>query len=42
MRDWLKNRLGVPENWDKYDYQEQRYSFEDVEEILLDYDRARP
>ena len=37
MRDYLKNKLGVPENWDKYDYQTQRYSFEDIEEILQTY-----
>ena len=37
MRNYLKNKLGVPENWDKYDYQTQRYSFEDIEEILETY-----
>ena len=34
LRDYLKERLGVPNNWDKFDYQTQRYSFEDIEEIL--------
>ena len=33
-RQILKNRLGVPENWDKHDYRIQRYSFEDIEEIV--------
>ena len=37
MRDYLKNKLCVPENWDEYDYQTQRYSFEDIEEILQKY-----
>jgi hypothetical protein len=37
MRDYLKNKLSIPENWDKYDYQTQRYSFEDIEEILQTY-----
>jgi hypothetical protein len=32
----LINRLGVPENWDKYDYQTQRYSFDDMQEVLED------
>lgn len=26
--------FGIPENWDKYDYQTQRYSFDDMEEAL--------
>jgi len=34
LRDYLKERLGVPNNWDKFDYQTQRYSFEDIEDIL--------
>jgi hypothetical protein len=34
LRDYLKERLGVPDNWDKFDYRTQRYSFEDIEEIL--------
>lgn len=30
----LKDRFGVPENWDKYDYQTKRYSFDDMHEVL--------
>ena len=41
MRDYLKNKLGVPENWDKYDYQTQRYSFEDIEEIFQTYKKEQ-
>lgn len=33
---YLKERLSVPENWDKYDYRMAKYSFEDVLEICED------
>ena len=33
IEDQLKKRLGVPENWDKHDYEHGRYSFNDVLEI---------
>lgn len=36
LKQELIDRLGVPENWDKYDYQTQRYSFDDIEEVLED------
>lgn len=36
LKQELKDRLGVPDNWDKYDYQTQRYSFEDMYEVLDD------
>lgn len=36
LKQELINRLGVPENWDKYDYQTQRYSFDDMQEVLED------
>lgn len=36
LKQKLVNRLGVPENWDKYDYQTQRYSFDDMHEVLTD------
>jgi len=36
LKKELKDRLGVPENWDKYDYQTQRYSFDDMQEVLED------
>ena len=36
LKQELIDRLGVPENWDKYDYQMQRYSFDDMQEILED------
>ena len=36
LKQELIDRLGVPENWDKYDYQTQRYSFEDMQEALED------
>jgi hypothetical protein len=39
MKEFIKNKLGVPENWDKYDYQLARYSFEDIEEVLLAYEQ---
>lgn len=41
MKDWLKKKLCVPENWDKYDYQTQRYSFDDIEEILQEYNKKQ-
>ena len=31
---YLRKRLGTPENWDKYDYETQRYSFDDMAEVL--------
>ena len=34
LKQELIDRLGVPENWDKYDYQTQRYSFDDMQEVL--------
>ena len=36
LKQELIDRLGVPENWDKYDYQTQRYSFDDMQEVLED------
>lgn len=36
LKQELIDRLGVPENWDKYDYQTQRYSFDDMQEVLGD------
>lgn len=36
LKQELINRLGVPENWDKYDYKTQRYSFDDMQEVLDD------
>ena len=36
LKQELIERLGVPENWDKYDYQTQRYSFDDLQEVLED------
>jgi len=36
LKQELIDRLGVPENWDKYDYQTQRYSFDDMQEVLDD------
>ncbi len=36
LKQELINRLGVPENWDKYDYQTPRYSFDDMQEVLED------
>ncbi len=36
LKQELIDRLGVPENWDKHDYQTQRYSFEDMQEVLED------
>jgi len=33
MEEQLKKRLGVPENWDKHDYEHGRYSFNDLLEI---------
>lgn len=36
VKQELINRLRVPENWDKYDYQTQRYSFNDMQEVLED------
>ena len=34
LKQELIDGLGVPENWDKYDYQTQRYSFDDMQEVL--------
>lgn len=39
-KDFLKKHLGVPDNWDHFDYQTQRYSFEDIEEALTAYDET--
>jgi hypothetical protein len=39
MKKWLEKQLGVPSNWDKYDYQTQRYSFKDIEDVLNLYQR---
>lgn len=36
LKQELIDRLGVPKNWDKYDYQTQRYSFDDMQEVLED------
>lgn len=36
LKKELMNRLSIPENWDKYDYQTQRYSFDDMHEVLDD------
>lgn len=36
LKQELIDRLGVPENWDKYDYELQRYSFDDMQEVLED------
>ena len=36
LKQELINRLGVTENWDKYDYQTQRYSFDDMHEVVED------
>ena len=33
IREQLKKRLCVPENWDKYDYAMQIYSFDDILEV---------
>ena len=41
MKEFIKNKLGVPENWDKHDYQLARYSFEDIEEVLLAYEKEQ-
>lgn len=41
MKEFIKNKLGVPENWDKHDYQLARYSFEDIEEVLLAYEEEQ-
>jgi hypothetical protein len=37
MRDWLKQKLNIPDNWDKHDYRIKQYSFEDIEDILIEY-----
>lgn len=34
LKQELIDKLGVPKNWDKYDYQTQRYSFDDMQEVL--------
>lgn len=41
MKKFIKTKLGVPENWDKHDYQLARYSFEDIEEVLLAYEKEQ-
>ena len=33
IEEQLKKRLGVPENWDKHDYEHGRYSFNYLLEI---------
>lgn len=33
---YLRKRLGVPDNWDKFDYEIQRYSLDDMAEVLHD------
>lgn len=30
IEDWFKKKLNVPDNWDKFDYEMQRYSFNDM------------
>jgi len=35
--DWFKNKLGVPENWDKHDYDMARYSFNDMVDFAEQY-----
>jgi hypothetical protein len=41
MKNYLKAKLDVPENWDKFDYQTHRYSFDDVEELLTQYQEEK-
>lgn len=36
--DYLKRYFNVPENWDKYDYELHRYSFNDILSALEDYE----
>ena len=39
--EFIKKYFGVPENWDKHDYRAQRYSFEDIEEVLSAYNKTK-
>lgn len=31
---YLKHKLNIPNNWDKFDYETQRYSFNDLSDVL--------
>ncbi|MDB4299646.1 hypothetical protein N9928_01195 [bacterium] len=37
MKKYLETKLNVPENWDKFDYRTQRYSFEDIQDLFEEY-----
>lgn len=41
ITDWFKNKLGVPKNWDKYDYSMPRYSFDDMVDFAEQYHKEQ-
>lgn len=37
VKDWLKQKLDIPNTWDKFDYEIGRYSFNDIEDVIEQY-----